>query len=57
MAFLSRKLLDREVAFAPIKKAWLAIVPALITLQPYLYGWEFTIITDHNPLTWLNWVS
>lgn len=57
IAFISRKLLDREVAYATIEKECLAIVWALKKLQPYLYGREFTILTDHNPLTWLNRVS
>ncbi|XP_075697048.1 uncharacterized protein LOC142662718 [Rhinoderma darwinii] len=57
VAFISRKLLDREVAYATIEKECLAIVWALKKLQPYLYGRDFTIVTDHNPLTWLNRVS
>ncbi|CAJ0924147.1 unnamed protein product [Ranitomeya imitator] len=52
--YLSRKLLPREVAYATIEKESLAIVWALQKLQPYLYGGNFTVITDHNPLSWLN---
>ncbi|XP_031756161.1 uncharacterized protein LOC116410219 [Xenopus tropicalis] len=51
--YLSRKLLPREVAYATIEKECLAIVWALQKLQPYLYGRNFTVITDHNPLSWL----
>ncbi|CAN2390102.1 K02A2.6-like [Pristimantis euphronides] len=52
--YLSRKLLPREVAYATVEKECLAIVWALRKLQSYLYGRNFTIVTDHNPLSWLH---
>ncbi|XP_040203506.1 uncharacterized protein LOC120935519 [Rana temporaria] len=55
--YLSRKLLPREVAYATIEKECLAIVWSLQKLQTYLYGRHFTVITDHNPLSWLNRVA
>ncbi|XP_044133676.1 uncharacterized protein LOC122926366, partial [Bufo gargarizans] len=57
VAYLSRKLLPREVSYATIEKECLALVWALKKLTPYLYGRAFTLITDHNPLVWLNRVS
>lgn len=57
VAFIRRRLLVREVVYATAEKECLAIVWALKKLQPYLYGREFTILADHNPLTWLNRVS
>ena len=57
VAYLSRKLLPREVSYAAVEKECLALVWALKKLTPYLYGQEFTLITDHNPLVWLNRVA
>lgn len=57
VAYLSRKLLPREVSYATIEKECLALVWALKKLQPYLYGRPFTLMTDHNPLVWLNRVA
>ena len=53
VAYLSRKLLPREVSYATVEKC-LALVWALKKLQPYLYGHSFTVMTDHNPLIWPN---
>ena len=57
VAYLSRKLLPREVSYAAVEKECLALVWALKKLSPYLYGQEFSLVTDHNPLVWLNRVS
>ena len=57
VAYISRKLLPREVGYAAVEKECLALVWALKKLQPYLYGQSFTVLTDHNPLIWLNRVS
>ncbi|KAM4691997.1 uncharacterized protein WCC33_016819 [Rhinophrynus dorsalis] len=57
ISFQSRKLLDREMNYAAKEKECLALVWAIKRFQPYLYGKEFTVITDHNPLVWLNKTS
>ncbi|XP_040195045.1 uncharacterized protein LOC120928035 [Rana temporaria] len=57
VAYLSRKLLPREVGYAAVEKECLALVWALKKLQPYVYGRSFTVMTDHNPLIWLNRVA
>jgi len=48
--FLSRKLLPREQNYATIEKECLAIKCAICSLQYYLLGRKFKIITDHQPL-------
>uniref|UniRef100_A0A8C5WIF9 ribonuclease H n=1 Tax=Leptobrachium leishanense TaxID=445787 RepID=A0A8C5WIF9_9ANUR len=46
VAFISRKLLPREVGYAAVEKECLALVWALRKLQPYVYGRSFTVMTD-----------
>ena len=54
VVFISRKLLPRELHYATIEKECLAIKWALETLQYYLLGRTFTLVTDHAPLVWLS---
>lgn len=54
IAYLSRKLLTREVSYSAVEKECLAIVWGVQKLHTYLYGRSFTIQTDHQPLRWLN---
>ncbi|XP_070571314.1 uncharacterized protein [Ptychodera flava] len=51
--YLSRKLLPRERVYPTIEKECLAIVWAINKLHVYLYGREFVVQTDHQPLQWL----
>ena len=53
VALASRKLLPRETKYSTIEKECLAIVWALQFFHVYLYGQSFTILTDHQPLAWL----
>ena len=53
LAYESRKLLPRERKFSTIEKEPLAIVEGMRHFQVYLEGTEFTIETDHDPLTHL----
>ncbi|KAM4700653.1 MORC family CW-type zinc finger protein 3-like [Discoglossus pictus] len=46
VAYISRKLLLREVAYATLEKECLAVVLALKKLQHYLYGRDFTAATE-----------
>ena len=54
VAYASRKLEPWEVSYAVIERECLAVVWALKYFHPYLFGQEFTIETDHQPLTWLD---
>lgn len=54
VAYVSRKLLDRETRYSTIEKECLAIVWTLKKLDRYLWGQNFILQTDHKPLTFLN---
>ena len=54
VVYASRKLHQREQNYATIEKECLAIVWALKIFHTYLYGQNFLIQTDHQPLTWLH---
>ncbi|XP_071081291.1 uncharacterized protein [Haliotis cracherodii] len=51
--YVSRKLLDREKAYSTIEKECLAIVWSIQKLSRFLYGREFFLETDHQPLVWM----
>ncbi|XP_071510123.1 uncharacterized protein [Diadema antillarum] len=53
VAYISRKLLPRERNYSTIERECLAIVWAVRKLEPYLYGKEFVLETDHHPLTYM----
>ena len=53
VAYLSKKLISAEERYPTHDRELLAIVYALKTWRPYLYGAEFRIQTDHHPLKYL----
>lgn len=53
IAYASKTLTETERRYSTIEKELYAIVFALKTFRPYLYGRKFTIFTDHRPLQWL----
>lgn len=51
--YASKKLLPRERRYSVIERECLAIVFAIKKFEKYLYGKEFTIQTDHQPLAYI----
>ena len=54
ISFASRSLKPAEKNYSVIERELLAIVWATSLFRPYLYNAEFTVVTDHNPLVYLN---
>ena len=52
--YISRKLLKHEKNYATVEKEALAVKWAIHHLRYYLWGREFTLITDHAPLKWMS---
>ncbi|XP_043488078.1 uncharacterized protein LOC122515007 [Polistes fuscatus] len=57
ISYCSRILNKAEMNYSTIERELLAIVFATNYFRPYLYGREFTLITDHKPLVWLKSVK
>ncbi|KAK6181527.1 hypothetical protein SNE40_009362 [Patella caerulea] len=54
LAYASKKLLPRETRYAIIEKECLALVWGIKRFEEYLYGVEFLVETDHEPLQYLH---
>ena len=52
--YISRKLKEAETRYSTIERECLALVWATKRLHAYLYGKEFILETDHQPLMFLN---
>lgn len=53
VAYYSRTLNSAEKNYSTIEKELLAILDSTKHFRPYLFGQNFVIETDHNPLVWL----
>ena len=51
IGYLSRQLNKAERNYSTVEREALAVVAAVKEFYPYLYGFHFTLVTDHNPLT------
>ncbi len=54
VSYAGKKLLPRECKYSAIERECLAIVWAIQKFRVYLYGREFILQTDHQPLIYLN---
>ena len=52
--YISRKLKPAETRYSTIERECLALVWATKRLHPYLYGREFILETDHQPLFFID---
>ena len=50
IAFASKSLTDAESRYANIEREMLAVVYACEKFHAYVYGREFTVLSDHKPL-------
>ena len=54
ITFVSRKLRGPELNYSTIERECLALIWCITKLHMYLYGAEFVLETDHQPLAYLN---
>lgn len=54
IAYLSRKLNDREAKYSTSERELLSVVYAIEKFRPYIDGTRFTVVTDHSALLWLH---
>lgn len=54
ISYASRALNAAEINYSTIEKELLAVLFGIEHFRPYLYGQQFTLITDHRPLVWLH---
>jgi hypothetical protein len=53
IAFYSKTMTKAQLNYSTPEKELLAIIMSIEHFHQYLYGVDFTIQTDHQPLTWL----
>src|SRR6185369_5995394 len=54
VAFASRALTPSEVNYSATQLEAMAVVWAVNKFKPFVYGYHFTVVTDHNPHQYLN---
>ena len=51
IAFVSRTLSQYEKNYSQVEKEALSLIFGIRKFHKYVYGWHFTLVTDHRPLT------
>ena len=54
---MSKMMKPAEKNYGTTEKDCLAILHAVLHFSPYLYGREFALINDHDPLKWIDSVK
>ncbi|XP_046145387.1 uncharacterized protein LOC123988679 [Osmia bicornis bicornis] len=54
VAYLSRTLTKPERNYFTTEKECLAVLYAVLHFRPYLYGRKFKLVSDYEPLRWIN---
>ena len=54
---MSRVLIEPELNYSTTKKECLAVLYAVNQFRPYIYGRKFILMSDHEPLRWINLVK
>ena len=55
VAYAGKKLNTQQKNYSVMERECLAVVWAALKFEPFLYGKEFVIETDHQPLTCIRW--
>ena len=53
IVYLSKTLDKHELNYTVSEKELLAVIWSIEKLRPYVEGYHFTVVTDHNALKWL----